>query len=314
MRPRSPFALVLVLAFAGLMLAPVARAANEIAYGCDMDVCLLDPANPGAVTDLTDNGEASYDEKPIWSPDGTKVAFVSDFTSAGHGEHNVFVMQAAGTGDAINLATQITKYTSGAKQIADLAWSPDGAASPTRAATTRATTASGSSTPMEPRPSRSRSAGEEPSDTRPGRRTARGSPTPSSKTSRTDLRRVLARRHGPAMAEWRRARTELVSRRLQNRLRRLPAADLATSTSTSSPPTAAARRWSPQPVHGVDLQPLVAGWGRFAYRATAASGGKDLPGDERGGGGDHPLASPGEGDARSRPGRPTARGSSTKAP
>ena len=35
-------------------------------------------------------------------------------------------MQAAGTGDAIDLATQITKYTSGAKQIADLAWSPDG--------------------------------------------------------------------------------------------------------------------------------------------------------------------------------------------
>lgn len=108
------------------MLAPAARAANEIAYRCDLDICLLDPANPGAVTNLTDNGATSYDEKPIWSPDGTKVAFVSDFTTAGHGEKNVFVMQAAGTGDEINLATQITRYSSGSKAIDDLAWSPDG--------------------------------------------------------------------------------------------------------------------------------------------------------------------------------------------
>jgi Tol biopolymer transport system component len=108
------------------MLAPAAQAVNEIAYECDVDICLLDPANPSAVTNLTFNGATSYDEKPIWSPDGKKVAFVSDFSAGGHGEKNVFVMEPGATYDPANLATQITRYASGAKQIADLAWSPDG--------------------------------------------------------------------------------------------------------------------------------------------------------------------------------------------
>ena len=110
-----------------LFTATPALATNEIAYQCDTDICLLDPANPGAVTNLTDNGSTSYDEKPIWSPDGKKVAFVSDFTkSSGHGEKNVFVMEPGAADQGANLATQITPYSSGAKAIAELAWSPDG--------------------------------------------------------------------------------------------------------------------------------------------------------------------------------------------
>src|SRR3954454_11810947 len=116
----SAFAVVLALT------TTPAFGANEIAYQCDTDVCLLDPANPGAVTNLTDNGSVSYDEKPIWSPDGKKVAFVSDFVKSAHGERNVFVMEPGAADQGVNLATQITPYTSGAKAIADLAWSPDG--------------------------------------------------------------------------------------------------------------------------------------------------------------------------------------------
>lgn len=127
MRYRSSLALLLLTAALALASAPAAFAQNEIAYQCDLDICLMDPANPGAVQDLTDNGETSYDKTPIWSPDGTKVAFVSDFTNSGHGEWNVFVMPAAGTGDEINLATQITRYPhTESKVIDDLAWSPDG--------------------------------------------------------------------------------------------------------------------------------------------------------------------------------------------
>ena len=84
---------LVVLVAALLVTAAPAFAANEIAYQCDTDVCLLDPANPAAVTNLTDNGATSFDEKPIWSPDGNKVAFVSNFTKAGQGERNVFVME-----------------------------------------------------------------------------------------------------------------------------------------------------------------------------------------------------------------------------
>jgi Tol biopolymer transport system component len=125
-RYRSSLVLMFVVAALTLAFAPAALAANEIAYQCDLDICLMDPANPSAVQNLTDNGEASYDQKPIWSPDGTKVAFVSDFSKGGHGEWNVFVMDATAAGDAINLATQISDFKVESKTIADLAWSPDG--------------------------------------------------------------------------------------------------------------------------------------------------------------------------------------------
>lgn len=127
MRYQSTLALMLLTAAFTFGFSAAALAQNEIAYTCDLDVCLMDPANPGAVTNLTDNGDTSYDGKAIWSPDGTKVAFVSDFTAKeGHGEWNVFVMPAAGTGDEINLATQISDFPKEGKTIDDLAWSPDG--------------------------------------------------------------------------------------------------------------------------------------------------------------------------------------------
>jgi Tol biopolymer transport system component len=127
--------LLILLVLVGLMAPASALAVNEIAYECDLDVCLLDPANPRAVTNLTDNEGKSYDEKPIWSPDGTKVAFVSDFTDKGHGEDNVFVMQPGTTYDPQNLATRITNFGTEGKTIDDLAWSPDGS----RIALTRGT-------------------------------------------------------------------------------------------------------------------------------------------------------------------------------
>lgn len=126
---RSFFQSVLALAVAVLALAcaPMAMAANEIAYQCDLDICVMDPANPSAVQNLTDNGETSYDKTPVWSPDGSKVAFVSEFTTKGHGEWNVFVMNVTAGGDSINLATEITEYPhTESKAIEDLAWSPDG--------------------------------------------------------------------------------------------------------------------------------------------------------------------------------------------
>ncbi len=120
---------LIVCATWALGSASSAFAINEIAYECGgrgIDICLLDPTNPTAVTNLTDNGNASFDENPIWSPDGKKVAFVSNFVKGGTGEWNIFVMDTTATGQAVNLATQITSYSSGSKVIDDLAWSPDG--------------------------------------------------------------------------------------------------------------------------------------------------------------------------------------------
>ena len=75
--------LVSALVTAALALALLAGSATaapkEIAYGCGLDICLVDPDNSVNVTNLTANGDTSIDEKPVWSPDGKKLAFVARF-------------------------------------------------------------------------------------------------------------------------------------------------------------------------------------------------------------------------------------------
>ena len=114
---------IAALGLAAVSAAPAFALTDEIAYGCDVDICLVQPDVPGSVTNLTDNGTASIDAHPAWSPDGTRVAFVSTF--GGAGVHNIFVMQPDAPGDAINLATQVTHYTVDSVVLA-LAWSRDG--------------------------------------------------------------------------------------------------------------------------------------------------------------------------------------------
>ena len=89
-----------------------------------LDICLLDPANPAAVTNLTDNGETSIDEKPVWSPDGKKVAFISNF-GVGGSTRNLFVMEPEAPEQGFNLAVQVTHFTSGVP-LEEPVWSPDG--------------------------------------------------------------------------------------------------------------------------------------------------------------------------------------------
>ena len=117
-------ALVAAAFYAAGTASGAAAAANEIAYDCKLDICLLDPANPAAVTNLTDNGETSIDEKPIWSPDGKKVAFISNF-GVGGSTRNLFVMEPEAPEQGFNLAVQVTHFTSGVP-IEEPVWSPDG--------------------------------------------------------------------------------------------------------------------------------------------------------------------------------------------
>jgi Tol biopolymer transport system component len=122
-RPRKLF--VLALASLAVLGTSAAAAANEIAYDCKpLDICLLDPANPAAVTNLTDNGETSIDEKPIWSPDGRKVAFISNF-GVGGSTRNLFVMEPEAPEQGFNIAVQVTHFKAG-EPIEEPVWSPDG--------------------------------------------------------------------------------------------------------------------------------------------------------------------------------------------
>lgn len=128
----SKCSLTLILSVALGMLgiaAPSAFAkAEEVAYRCDADICLADPDSFNSVVNLTDNGLDSIDEDPVWSPDGTRVAFVgTDPKNPADRTDNVYVMQP-GKGEGSNIATQLTFYTGNAygEGIGELAWSPDG--------------------------------------------------------------------------------------------------------------------------------------------------------------------------------------------
>lgn len=126
--PRLSLSVLLAAAVALSLFAGTAAAKpKEIAYVCNgTDICLLDPDNPGDVTNLTDNGSTSYEEDPVWSPDGKKVAFVARFTSEFPPEENIYSMEPEGPDQTFNVATQITHFTNGLVATGDLAWSPDG--------------------------------------------------------------------------------------------------------------------------------------------------------------------------------------------
>lgn len=111
-------------AFAALASSALAKP-NEIAYRCDeIDICLLDPETPSAITNLTDNGSKTYDQEPVWSPDGTRVAFVSWEPAVG--ARNIFVMRPDAPDQGFNIATQLTHYGYEGASIRNLVWSPDG--------------------------------------------------------------------------------------------------------------------------------------------------------------------------------------------
>jgi WD40-like Beta Propeller Repeat len=117
---------VLVAVTASAFGAGAASAApKEIAFGCDLDICLLDPANPSNVFNLTDNGATSYDEDPVWSPDGKRLAFVARFATTFPQVVNIYTMEPEAPGQTFNGAVQITHFTDYVSTD-EIAWSPDG--------------------------------------------------------------------------------------------------------------------------------------------------------------------------------------------
>lgn len=120
-------ALLVALAALTVFAASAAAAPKEIAYVCKgEDICLLDPDNPGDVVNLTDNGTTSFESDPVWSPDGKRLAFVAEYTSKLPQEENIFTMEPDATGNAANIAVQVTHFTNGLVATTELAWSPDG--------------------------------------------------------------------------------------------------------------------------------------------------------------------------------------------
>jgi Tol biopolymer transport system component len=120
--------LVLALSAAALLAPSAFAKAEEVAYTCDTDVCLADPDSFNSFVNLTNNGSKSYDEHPVWSPDGKKVAFVGgNPENEADRTQNIYVMEP-GKGEASNIALKLTFYTGNVygNDINYLTWSPDG--------------------------------------------------------------------------------------------------------------------------------------------------------------------------------------------
>ena len=118
----------IILMVAG-MVWPVAASAQtvdgKIVYECALDICVVNEDGTGLVN-LT-NSPTVFDIDPVWSPDGTRIAFSSDRTSVptnADGNIEVFVMNADGS-DVV----QQTFTTTGLGEFVNSyepTWNPNG--------------------------------------------------------------------------------------------------------------------------------------------------------------------------------------------
>ena len=70
-------------------------------------------------TNLTNSPERPYDMDPVWSPDGSKIAFTSQYLVDELTKHPIHIMNSDGTNETPRL--DLVKPSS-----FELAWSPDG--------------------------------------------------------------------------------------------------------------------------------------------------------------------------------------------
>jgi len=112
---------VLLLFVSSVHAAPRLRANGKIAFSSDRDgnreIYVM---NPDGTNQVRLTNYAGLDDNPVWSPDGKKIAFVSQKPS---GEYAIYRMNADGTG-----RTEITTVST-SQNVATwrpFSWSPDG--------------------------------------------------------------------------------------------------------------------------------------------------------------------------------------------
>jgi hypothetical protein len=106
---------VAVSALLVLAMAASARA-DEIAYSCNYDICTINPDDPTVHADLTETNSAEEYE-PVWSPDGTRIAFTGTYETFGR----VYTLPVPDPTEEAFPVSSVRGIIGG-----EAAWSPDG--------------------------------------------------------------------------------------------------------------------------------------------------------------------------------------------
>jgi Tol biopolymer transport system component len=125
LRTRSLGPIVAPAVLIALLLAPVAHA-EQIAYNCGYDICVIDPDNPAEHSNLTETSDAiGAEQSPSWSPDGHWIAYTGRYTGA-NSHYELYVIDAtksAAEAEAINVSENPEAQPDWEEPAV---WSPDG--------------------------------------------------------------------------------------------------------------------------------------------------------------------------------------------
>lgn len=110
-----------------MFAAPIATAtADQIAFSCGADICLVNPDNPAAVTNLTrtvpESGNDASEYYPTWSPDGTRIAYAGTYGTALSDIYTISATDSAGSANATNVSDTADRSADGN----GLQWSSNG--------------------------------------------------------------------------------------------------------------------------------------------------------------------------------------------
>jgi Tol biopolymer transport system component len=116
---------IVAAVLAVLLIAPAARA-DQLAYNCGYDICVINPDNPAEHSNLTETSEVNgVEQSPAWSPDGHWIAYTGEYAGA-NSHYELYVIDAtksAAEAEAVNLSENSDAQPDWEEPPR---WSPDG--------------------------------------------------------------------------------------------------------------------------------------------------------------------------------------------
>jgi Tol biopolymer transport system component len=113
---RTAFCLGAIVSFLVVLVMAAAARADEIAYSCGYDICTIDPDNHANHADLTETN-AAEEYEPVWSPDGSQIAFTGSYETFGR----VYTLPVPDPTQEVFPVSSVHGIIGG-----EAAWSPDG--------------------------------------------------------------------------------------------------------------------------------------------------------------------------------------------